>query len=125
MEDRDYFELLYQHWAMTTGAKDKFYMPEEYTDHSGRWNVYAVAEDESRTLVASGMSEADSDFYTAVHGCLPDLIRRLGEAIDEADRLDEQKDELVNRVARLEMEADDLHAVIEARDARINELVDR
>lgn len=125
IEDKDYFDLLYSHWSKTTGAQDRYWMPEINDDRSGRWNIYAVAEDETRKLVASGVSEADADFLTAVHGCTPDLIRRLGEAIDESDRLDAEKDDLVVRVAELELEADDLHEVISARDARIQDLEDQ
>ena len=106
MEDRDFFDHLYQIWSKTTGASDRYWMPEEYTDRSGRWRIYAVAEDESRKLIASDVSDVDADFITAVHGCVSDLIRRLGDAIDESDRLDAEKDELVCRVAELEMEVD-------------------
>ncbi|ASR77145.1 hypothetical protein KIV66_gp37 [Mycobacterium phage MyraDee] len=114
MEDREFFDHIYQVWSKTTGAKDKFWMPEEYTDRSGRWKVYAVDDEQQRTLIAEGMNEPDSDWLTAAHGCFGDLIRRLGDALDEADRLDAEKDELIAIHAGLEMEIDELHSRIEA-----------
>lgn len=110
MEDREFFDHLYQIWTKTTGAADKFWMPEEYTDHSGRWRIYAVDEEQNKTLVAEGLTEADADYLTAVHGCTGDLIRRLGAALDEADRLDYEKDALIRIHARLEEEIDELHS---------------
>lgn len=103
MEDRDFFDKLYQLWQSTTGAEDRFWMPEKNSDHSGRWNIYAVGEDKSRKLLASGLTENDSDFITAMHGCLPDLWRRLHSALDEADRADYERDSRECRIAELEV----------------------
>lgn len=112
MEDRDFFDLLYQQWSKTTGSDDRYWMPVEYEDGSGRWNIYAVGQDETRKLVASSVSDRDSDFISALHGCVPDLIRRLGSALDEADRLDEELDTTIGRVAELEQEADEFTSII-------------
>jgi hypothetical protein len=122
MDDRSYFDVLYQGWARTTGAEDTYWMPEDYEDHSGRVRVYAVAQDDSRRLIASDMSIADSAFTIAMHGSLPDLFRRINDAVDEADRLDLALDEHIGRVGRLEEEADEYESVIKELTERITEL---
>ena len=113
MDDQDFFDHLYQVWSKTTGSGDRFWVPEEHFDKSGRHNVYAVSDGETRKLIASGMSEVDSDFVTALHGCLPDLVRRLGEALDEADRADFERDSRECRIAELESEVAELKRVVD------------
>jgi hypothetical protein len=119
MEDREFFDELLVHHARTTGAEDRFWMPEEYEDRSGRFYIYAVSVDtegnQDRKLVASSVSDKDSDFITAVHGCLPDLVRRLHMALDEADRLDLRVDEQEKRIFDLEVEVDALKTELESR----------
>jgi hypothetical protein len=112
MNDADFYDLIYQQWARTTGAESRYWMPEPFDESSGRNRIYAVAEDQSRKLIASGLKTEDADFITAIHGCLPDLIRKLRESLDEADRLDREKDELLGRVADLERDTDGLMAEI-------------
>lgn len=112
MEDREFFDELYQLWSKTTGAENRFWMPEEHFDRSGRFNVYAVAEDETRKLVASGMTEADSEWLTAVHGCFADLWRRLHAALDEADTADYDRDSRECRIFELESEVKALQQII-------------
>lgn len=84
-------------------------MPEEYSDGSGRFNIYAVGQDDTRKLIASSLKDEDADFISGVHGCFADLCRRLHVALDEADNLDEERDQLVCRVADLEMQVDSLN----------------
>jgi len=112
MDDRDFFDELYQQWSKTTGAEDRYWMPEEHFDSSGRFNVYAVGQDESRKLVASGMTDADSDWLTALHGCFADLHRRLHRALDEADEADYARDSRECRIYELESEVADLKQII-------------
>lgn len=105
MEDRDFFDMLYQGWAKTYGAEDMFWMPEEVdAGDMPVWEVYAVDRHQEKHFVASFLSEADAAFVTAVHGCFGDLTRRLHSAIDEAERLDEQRDEQEFRIAELAIE---------------------
>jgi hypothetical protein len=66
----------------------------------------------------------DADFLTALHGCVADLVRRLNTAMGEADRLDYSKDELVVRIAELEMEADEKDAAIRSLGEQIERLED-
>lgn len=112
MDDRDFFDEIYQQWSKTTGAEDRFWMPEEHFDKSGRFNVYAVGQDESRKLVASGLSERDADWITALHGCFADLHRRLHSALDEADRADYERDSRECRIAELEAEVDHYKEIV-------------
>jgi hypothetical protein len=116
IEDREYFDVLYQGWSKTTGAEDMFWMPEEdeghYAGGPGTFNVYAVNEAEEKKFIASFEREEDSAFIVAAHGSISDLIRRLHMALDEADRLDVEKDEAICRVAQLELEADEFESII-------------
>ncbi|UAJ15532.1 hypothetical protein SEA_BOOHOO_41 [Gordonia Phage Boohoo] len=100
MEDREFFDTLYSEWSKTTGAGERYLIVEkvEYDpdlDYMTSWDVWAISfEDEGdRTLVATFEKEADADFFAAIHGCFGDLVRRLHEALDEADRADERRDE--------------------------------
>ncbi|BBC53837.1 hypothetical protein [Mycobacterium phage PP] len=120
MEDREFFDLLYQQWSKTTGAQDQYWMSEEYSDGTGRWKVYAVATDKDgetvRKLIASDFqNEADADFVAGVHGCLADLIRALHTAMDEADSKDYDRDSRECRIAELEMENAELERKLAAR----------
>ncbi|ANA86976.1 hypothetical protein SEA_MINECRAFTSTEVE_42 [Gordonia phage MinecraftSteve] len=106
MEDREFFDTLYSEWSKTTGAGERYLIVEkvEYDpdlDYMTSWDVWAISfEDEGdRTLVATFEKEADADFFAAIHGCFGDLVRRLHEALDEADRADERRDEAEGQLA--------------------------
>lgn len=115
MDDREFFDRLMQMWTKTTGADDRFWQPVAYDDPSGRFYVYAVGQDQSRKLVGSSMSDSDSDWVTAIHGCFPDLWRRLHRALDEADEADYARDSRECRIAELEMEVAGLRKKIEGK----------
>ena len=100
MDDRSFFDLLLQVWAKTTGAEDRYWKPLD----DGR--IVAVGKDESELDVAHGVSEEDAEFITGLHGCLADLVRRLHQAVDEADRLDRDMDAVQARLAQLELGRD-------------------
>lgn len=107
MEDREFFDHLYQLWSKTTGAQDMYWMPEEDGQAFGKplFRLMAVGqEDESRKHLASFLRDEDADFITAIHGCFPDLVRRLNSALDEADRADYDRDSRECRIAELESE---------------------
>ncbi|ANA87075.1 hypothetical protein SEA_LASTRESORT_41 [Gordonia phage LastResort] len=106
MEDREFFDTLYSEWSKTTGAGERYLIVEkvEYDpdlDYMTSWDVWAIsfADEGDRTLVATFEKEADADFFAAVHGCFGDLVRRLHEALDEADRADERRDEAEGQLA--------------------------
>ncbi|QDP44624.1 hypothetical protein SEA_NOTHINGSPECIAL_40 [Mycobacterium phage NothingSpecial] len=92
-QDHQFFDILYQQWSQTTLAEHGYWMPEEDESFPGCFNLIAVhhTEDERRPLAAF-MSEEDAEFVAGLHGAVPDLIRRLHEAIDLAARKDEQND---------------------------------
>lgn len=102
MDDREFFDTLFQLWAKTTGAEDHYWMPVDLED--GVFDIHAVQQDGPSKGVASSLSDEDADFITAIHGCLPDLVRRLHAALDEADRADLSRDERECRIFELELE---------------------
>ena len=102
------FDEIYSVWAKTTGAEDKYWMPTEYCDSTHRFKVYAVNNEGVQKLIASELKDEDAEFIAGIHGLLPDLIRRLGDALDEADRADSDKDARECRIAELELEVQDL-----------------
>jgi hypothetical protein len=109
MDERDFLDMMYQGWSKTTEAEHSFWMHEPMANNQSRHKVYAVkvdpeTQEQTRTLVASFLSEEDAAFITAIHGSLPDIVRRCNEAYDEADRLDLDRDEQECRIAELEME---------------------
>lgn len=94
--DDEFFSILYQQWAMTTGAKNHYYGVADRgdtCDEAVRYQVYA-AETESggQRYIAGFYSEADADFFAGMHGALPDLIRRLHDLNDEAESKDAARD---------------------------------
>lgn len=109
----EFFDELYQLWAGTTGAVDRWWMPEEFDDRSNRYKLYAVAEDDQpRKLIATGLSERDAEFIAGLHGAVPDLIRGLADAIAEAERADYDRDSRECRIAELEMELVEMKQII-------------
>ncbi|QGJ88794.1 hypothetical protein SEA_YECEY3_42 [Mycobacterium phage Yecey3] len=101
----EFFDTLYQQWAMTTWAKDSYWMPEEDTSFPGSFNLIAVNPNtDERKPLAAFMDEADAEFVAGLHGAIPDLIRHLGEATDRADRLDEARDAAEGKYADVLLE---------------------
>jgi len=95
MTDREWLDTLFQMFSKTTGAENRYWKPLD------DGTIVAVGEDDTELVVASGLSAEDADWLTAVHGCLPDLVRRMHQALDEADRLDVRKDELECEMAEM------------------------
>lgn len=113
MDDRDFVDLLYSQWSRTTGAEDSFWAVEEdldgLCDGAGTWNILSVNKEQERKFLGNFAFEVDADFIAAVHGCLPDLSRRLHYALDEADRLDVERDDQEVRFADLTCEVAHWH----------------
>lgn len=114
MEDREFFDHLYQMWTKTTGAQKCYWDYRVLSD--GVCHIEAVEEDGWVHPVANHLEDADADWITALHGCFPDLIRRLNAALDEADSADHSRDSRECRIAELELEVkqlkDDLGGLI-------------
>lgn len=109
-QDHEFFDIMYQQWANTPGAKESYWMPipiESYDDGSVcdptdggnfHFDITAVPINETegdfsgRQFIGSVKTEEAADFICGLHGALPDLIRRLHEAVDEAARKDEAND---------------------------------
>ncbi|QLF84609.1 hypothetical protein SEA_GAIL_45 [Mycobacterium phage Gail] len=92
-EHKEFFDVLYQQWSQTTGAKDSYWMVEEFAERFDGFKVVAFyPATEKKETVATNLTEADADFIAGLNGALPDLIRHLGSALDENDRLDEARD---------------------------------
>lgn len=98
MTDREFFDLLLQTWKQTSHAEDSYWEPKK---HGDTFSVYAVTRGGDRNLVAVGLSETDAEWVCGMHGCLPDVVRRLGQALDEADRADRDRDEREQLIAEL------------------------
>lgn len=128
MDIREFIDELYQLWAKTTGAENMYWMPEEdvdrYAGGPNTYNIFAVGENETKHDIAFDFRENDANFITAIHGALPDLVRRTHEALDEADRLDEQRDDQEFRIAQLEADSDAMKALIEELTQKNEKLLD-
>lgn len=113
MDDREFFDHLFQMWTKTTHASDRYWDYEEDSKTMGLRTIRAVGENGEHLPVAWGLYEKDADWITAVHGCFGDLVRRLNSALDEADRADYERDSRECRIGELELEVDRLKSVVE------------
>lgn len=116
MDDREFFDKLYQSWAKTSGAENTFWMPDENESFPPLFELVATDSGDTRIPIADFLREEDADFIASVHGALPEIVRRVHDAIDESDRLDAEKDDLHLRIAELEMEIDRLTKELEERN---------
>lgn len=112
MEDKEFFDVLYQGWAKTTGASDAYWMPEE-TVMPGQFTIAAVDEKGYRKPVAFGLTENDAAFITAIHGCFQDVVRYLLEVQDDAERLERRRDEAQGELFELAVENEELKYMLE------------
>lgn len=108
MDDLEFFDVLYQGWSKTTGAADTFWMPEEVAELHDGYRIVSVRQDQTKETVAANLTEDDAAWITALHGCFADLTRRLHEAVDEAERFDCEKDRVINEMALLAEENNEL-----------------
>lgn len=133
MDDEEFLDLLYQQWSKTTGADTTFWMTEEtekvftgewFNPDEGKpyWAIFAVNQDEEKSLVGMAVKEVDADFIAAVHGCLPDLVRRMHQALDEAERFDCNRDERECRIAELELENQELREKVAEQEMMLDEV---
>lgn len=112
IDDLEFFSTLYQGWSKTTGAENTYWQPVEHdhlpADNRHRFSVDAIDQDQGAVRVAAGLTEEDAAWITALHGCFADLTRRLHEAVDEAERFDCEKDRVINEMAMLAIENNNL-----------------
>ncbi|AFL48060.1 hypothetical protein CL91_gp45 [Mycobacterium phage Aeneas] len=113
MEFQEFCDRIYQVFSQTTGAEDRFWVVEEDLDEYLQYQVLAVGQDESRKWLGSFANEADADFVASIHGALADMVRRSMEAIDDAARLELERDNLMGRVFDLELEIQGLKSELD------------
>ncbi|QBP31060.1 hypothetical protein SEA_REFUGE_41 [Mycobacterium phage Refuge] len=105
VQEHDFFDILYQQWSKTTWAENAYWMPEEDKSFPGCYSIVAVHQtDDARKPLAAFLSSEDADFICGLHGAIPDLIRRLHEALDLADRKDTANDIAQGQLAEVLLE---------------------
>ena len=114
MDDREFFDTLFQMWASTTRAANSFWGYEETLEE--QFDLFATTEQE-KIFIGYMESDADADFLTAIHGCLPDLVRKLHSALDESDRLDYEMDLMQDKIGQLETEISQLKQQLKENSA--------
>ncbi|KRD08632.1 hypothetical protein ASE48_08715 [Mycobacterium sp. Root265] len=94
-DDHQFFDILYQQFALTTDAKDAYWGVGFDPDEHLQWQVFSEGHEKGseRKWIGSFNHEVDADFAAGMHGALPDLIRRLHDAVDEAERMDTARDQ--------------------------------
>lgn len=115
-EDRQLFDEIYQLWSKTTGAEKCYWMPVRvgYPGDGLNWDIRSVnPETEESVYVGSLKYDDDAEFIAGLHSALPDLIRLLHNAVDEAVRADEHRDEAENEMFKLVVENMELCQEIE------------
>lgn len=102
MTDEEFFQHLYDLFSYTSGAEDRYW--EFRGDSDEGWDVHAVDQDGDSYFVAYFDKEVDADFVTAIHGSLPELIRRLEDAIYKADMYELAHDQCQRELYEAEKE---------------------
>lgn len=102
MTDEEFFQHLYDLFSYTSGAEDRYW--EFRGDFENGWDVRAVDQDGDTYFVGYFDKEVDADFVTAIHGSLPDLIRRLEDAIYKADMYELAHDQCQRELLEAEKE---------------------
>lgn len=102
MTDEEFFDHLFQLFTYTTGAEETYWDYED-TGETG-FDIHSCSQEGERVFVGYFDREADADFVTAIHGCLPDLIRRLYAATDSSERYEVAFDECQQQLAEAERE---------------------
>jgi hypothetical protein len=123
MTDEEFFDHLLQLFSYTTGAEDTYWDYED-TGETG-FDIHSCGEDEQREFVGYFDKEADADFVTAIHGCLPDLVRRLFAACDNAERYEIAYDETQQELAEAHRKIKELKNLITEYEADLQGLLAR
>jgi hypothetical protein len=111
MDDREFFQKLLELFEDTSGAANTYWYFED-TGETG-FDIWAVNKDDDKEFIGYFDKEADADFVTAVHGCLPDLVRRLNMALDAEELADESRDSRECRIFELESEVSEIKNVLD------------
>jgi hypothetical protein len=103
MDERDFFDHLYQLWAKTTHANDGEWEVNDDGEHI-LVDVWSTDKDGWEQTIGYGMYKHDAEFISQIHSALPELVRRALAAFDEAERVDQDRDSRECRIAELESE---------------------
>lgn len=107
--------------AVTSGAEDTYWDYQD-TGEAG-FDISSVGPDDTREFVGYFDSEADADFVTAIHGCLPDLVRRLKQSIEKADNYEMAHDQCQRELFEAEREIAELKRLISEYEADLQGLI--
>jgi len=114
IEDAEFFDTLYQGWSKTYGAETMFWMPEKVEiGNDEMWEIYAVDEQQEKHFIGTLQGEDDAAWITALHGCFADLTRRLHQALDEAERFEIEKDQVISEMLEVALENNELREQLE------------
>jgi hypothetical protein len=119
--DDEFFEHLLDMFAVTSGAEDTYWDYED-TGETG-FDIHSVGSDEEREFVGYFDREVDADFVTAIHGCLPDLVRRLKESIEKADNYELAHDQCQRELFEAEQEIAELKRLVTEYEADLHGLI--
>jgi hypothetical protein len=127
MEDKEFFETLLEMWQETSYAEDRYWGYSELDDGDGGslYDLFAFSSDDDQEFIGYFCDEADANFVTALHGCFPDLIRRVLTAIGEADQLDEEMDVVQAQLAEAEVRVMELKQQVADYEADLQGLIGR
>ncbi|EHB47658.1 hypothetical protein MycrhDRAFT_5784 [Mycolicibacterium rhodesiae JS60] len=127
-EDHEFFDILYQQWSKTTGAETDHWMPARSVDAAGNqlhdytiWSVKQVGDKQIKGFVGRVEMEEDADFICGLHGAIPDLIRRLHDAVNEAESKDSANDLAQGQLAEALLENQGLREQIRELEDRLEE----
>lgn len=112
MDDRDFIDQIYQLWSKTTHA-DTGGWEIVRDDKTVLVDIESTDRDGWEQTISFGTYEYDAQFIVTVHTAFPELVRRLHDALDEADRADHESDSRECRIAELELEVAELKADLE------------
>ncbi len=121
MDERDFFDHLYQLWSKTTHANDGAWEVNDDGEHI-LVDVWSTDKDGWEQTIGYGMYKQDAEFISQVHAALPEIVRRALAAFDEADRVDQDRDSRECRIAELETEVSDLKFDLSQELASVAEL---
>jgi hypothetical protein len=110
LDDQEFFDMLHQSWSKTTGAVQGDWEVEQV---GNSWTI--LARDDSGAVVLADLilSQDDAQFIAVVHGVLPEIIEKYRETVAASDRFEEERDEQIQRVYRLELENQNMRGELE------------
>ncbi|GAB4584454.1 hypothetical protein [Nocardia sp. IFM 10818] len=115
MDDQEFFDELYQLWAQCSGTGFWFAKENDLIGgHCVMLDDVTPAEAPRPGLeVASFARQEDATFIATIYTALPDILRRAMAALDEAERLDIERDQVVSELREVTAENERLQADLE------------